>query len=131
MSRGGSKKTAKKTNDERRVRSVLPTVTIQRPNSPTEAQRDKKPLKQYLRERDAEARHTSAMRQLEFTQEELLKFRIRAELKGLSYLDLSYNGLCNGFCEELCAALSDDTYIHSLELTGNEFDLKTKTLRLG
>lgn len=31
----------------------------------------------------------------------------------------------------MCNSLKDDTYIHSLEFIGNDFDLKVKTLRLG
>ena len=84
-----------------------------------------------IKDKDEQKRNKAAIRKIEFTQEELLKLRIRSELKGLSYLDLSYNGLDNEFLEKICDALKDDTYIHSLELLGNDFDLRVRTLRLG
>ncbi|CAL6068973.1 Conserved_hypothetical protein [Hexamita inflata] len=66
-----------------------------------------------------------------FTPEELKSMRIRHELKGIQYIDLGYNDLDNKFLESIIETLINDHYVNSLDLIGNKFDLRVKTIRKG
>ncbi|TNJ29341.1 hypothetical protein GMRT_10972 [Giardia muris] len=54
-----------------------------------------------------------------YTSDQLQKVKCMTQLRGITYLDLGFNGFGNELCEALYDSLRDDTYVHSISLDGN------------
>lgn len=54
-----------------------------------------------------------------YTADQLQKVKCMTQLRGITYLDLGFNGFGNELCEALYDSLRDDTYVHSISLDGN------------
>lgn len=72
------------------------------------------------------SRHTTVSH---FTEEQVNRIRNVSSLRGITYLDVANNSLSNAFCQTLYEALRDDTFVHSIDLSGNPgIDLNVHTM---